>query len=419
MFLVRVTAIVFLLFGGINALMLWGLHRQWWRYPYVRRAAWIVPLVGLAFSGLWALTKVAGLDLLHPMIGVILSFLFVSTMMLTVALPFSGLALTMERIIRWLWRKDRRGEAAADEHPPPDVTESPEEKVDLGRRSLVTAGATFLPLLAVGSSAAGVIGSTRGYTFTPVELFYPGLHPDLDGFRILQISDLHLGFYITLDDLEELLIGAGPYRPDLVTVTGDLSDDLAVFYDALRMIDQLKPKYGTFATLGNHEYYRGIREVLQAYERGPIPLLVSQGASVKVGGGEIYVGGADDPVGGERRRGVEDNERFLHQSVTTAIDGAPSDAFHLMLTHRPEGFDPAAGLDVDLTLAGHTHAGGQMGWNGRSFVETWLGLGKYMWGLYEQNGGASKLYTSAGAGHWLPFRLGVPREVPVYTVRRG
>lgn len=427
MFFARVTAMVFLLFGGVNVLMLWGLHRQWWRYPGVRRASWIVPLVGVAFSGLWALTRTSGLESLSPVIGIILSFLFVTTLMLTAALPFSGLALTLERVIRRLWRKDRKGEQREGEMVPAgsvsgsdlSVTSGPEERVDLRRRSLVTAGATILPMIAVGSSAGGVVGATRGYTYTPVELRYPDLHPDLDGLKILHISDLHLGYYITLDDLEELLIGAEAHRPDLVTVTGDLSDDMTVYHDALRMIDGLKPRHGTYASLGNHEYYRGIREVMAAFERGPVPLLLESGTTVKVGRGEIWVGGADDPVGGERREGIGDNDVFLAKSVAEALDGAPSEAFHMMLTHRPEGFDPAAAAGLDLTLAGHTHAGGQMGWNGRSFVETFFGIGKYMWGLYEKNDGASKLYTSAGAGHWLPFRLGVPREVPVYTLRRG
>ncbi len=406
------SAVIFLVFGGLLALLLRTLHVQWWkRSPRLRRATWLVPLAGIGLTALWALAQVLETDWLMAGAGFIVSFLFVSFLMLTVALPLSGMILSVERFVRWVRRKDIGDDDDADS----DATEKTPE-IDLGRRSVITAGATALPLIAIGSSATGVIASTSDFTFSEHTLRYPGLHPDLEGLKILHISDLHLGYYVRLDDLEELLIGAEKYRPDLVVVTGDLTDDLSVVGEAIGMIDQLKPTHGTVATLGNHEYYTGITEILRAYDRGPVPLLVNRGSSLKIGGAEIYIGGADDPASGGRR--YDDKERFLRRAVEESLDGAPSDAFHLMLTHRPEGFDAAAANGLDLTLAGHTHAGGQMGWNGRSFVETFFGMGKYMWGLYEKNDGASKLYTSAGAGHWLPFRLGVPREVPVYTLKR-
>ncbi len=443
-----VSAALFVILGGVVALLLWGLHRQWWQHRAVRRAAWLVPAIGIGITTIWMLLSLAELLDVGRIFGFLVGFLLISLILLVIALPFSGIALSLERAVRYFMRK-RSGDTGAragakdamtvatsrsgtDDAVPagdaakksslilPDqslVAPSGAGSVDLARRSFITTGATALPILAVGSSAIGVARAAGNhFTYPEMSFTYPNLHPDLEGLRILQISDLHLGYYVRLGSLEELLVGAEGYRPDLVVVTGDLSDDMAVYLEALRMIDQLKPRLGTHAALGNHEYHGHIETVLQAYDRGPVNLLVSDATEIKVGGARMRLAGADDPVAGG---GGFENNPYLFDSVGRAL-AAPSDPdFTLLMTHRPEGFDAAAAAGVDLSLAGHTHAGGQIGWNGKSLVETWFGIGKYMWGLYEKNDGATKLYTTCGAGHWLPFRLGVPREVPVITLTQG
>lgn len=451
------SAIVIVLFGLINLLLVWGLHRQWWKIRQVKYATLLFPAAGLAAVALWALCVATGFRAGFYFFAFISAFFFVGSFALTLSLPFSGAALTIERLVQWIVRQVRARRATPTPHPdlspamavpvPADPVptadfsaadlrdrtapapagsineghQAPQwegiERVDRRRRSILTTGAAAIPAFAVGSGAFGLISAGGAVAFPNVEMYFDDLPPDLDGLRILHISDVHLGYYITLDLLEEMLTAAQLQRPDLVLVTGDISDDLPVLPDALRMIAQLRPRYGTYASLGNHEYYRGIRQVLQTFDAGPVPLLVEKGETVRIGRSELFVGAADDPAARDKEFGGK--AEFLQRSVEKALDGAPSQAFHLLMSHRPEGFDPAAGLGLHLTVAGHTHAGGQMGWNGRSLVETWLGVGKYMWGYYEKNGGKSKLYTSAGAGHWFPFRLGVPREAPVYVLRRG
>ncbi|RKX73418.1 MAG: hypothetical protein DRP60_11930 [Spirochaetes bacterium] len=88
----------------------------------------------------------------------------------------------------------------------------------------------------------------------------------------------------------------------------------------------------------------------------------------------------------------------------------------LAVTETSSTIDFAAELGVNLTLAGHTH-GGQIGVGGRSFFD-WVLPYKYLWGHYTKDNG-SQLYTSAGIGHWFPFRLGCPAEAPVFVLRRG
>lgn len=455
------SATVIVVFGLVNLLLVWALHRQWWQIRHVRRATWLFPTAGLTIVALWALCTSIGFRGGIYVFAFIASFFFVSSFALTLALPFSGTALTLERLVLWIIKKTRSGKTPSSTRTPspsanagssepnatytdPQVSTHEEsrtlilpaegvrivesekgengpqriEVIDRRRRSIITTGAAAIPALAIGTGAYGIVASGNTVQFPNVEMFFEELPPDLDGLRILHLSDIHLGYYITLDLLEEMLIAARLQRPDLVLITGDVSDDLSVLPSALKMIGELRPRYGTYASLGNHEYYRGIREVLNTFDAGPIPLLVEKGESLKIGRAELFIGAADDPAAGGKELGGG-KDQFLHRSVERAFNGAPSEAFHLLMSHRPEGFDTAADLGLQMTIAGHTHAGGQMGWNGRSLVETWLGMGKYMWGYYEKNGGTSKLYTSAGAGHWFPFRLGVPREAPVYTLRRG
>ena len=87
----------------------------------------------------------------------------------------------------------------------------------------------------------------------------------------------------------------------------------------------------------------------------------------------------------------------------------------MLLSHRPEAFDAAADAGVALTLAGHTH-GGQVAVGGRALVER-AGVSRYPYGRYAR--GASQLYTSAGFGHWFPWRAGCPAEAPLVVLARG
>jgi uncharacterized protein len=149
---------------------------------------------------------------------------------------------------------------------------------------------------------------------------------------------------------------------------------------------------------------------LRGYDRSHVPMLIEGGHTIDVGGQRIRLSGADDP----RFLGRQSAD-FFARTVDAALDGAPSDAFHILLSHRPEGFAAAKKNGVQLTLAGHTH-GAQIGIGGRSILEPLL-PDKYFWGPYQEGG--SRLYTSSGAGHWFPFRLGCPREAPVLKLVRG
>lgn len=448
--------IAFSILWLLNALLVWGLHRQWWEFRWVRRTLWIAPLVAYLFMGIWALGGALDLPWLGRLGGTLTALAAACSIALLLALPLSGLILTGERLVERFSRKRRNpvvpeaestvaAEPAVDaavaspavDVPVHDTTLSPRpliievagkdrgasvspspnvrpeaEGTNRHRRSFLTKAAAVLPMAALGSAAAGLLRSQESVLMPEIPFSFPGLHPALDGLRVLHLSDIHIGPYVDLDDLEDVMLAAEKRRPDLVLVSGDISDDLSQLPAALRLIAALKPRYGTFASLGNHEYFRGIDTVLKVLDAGPVPLLRDAGTAVKIGGAELYIGGADDPVRMAQR---ERNYHFLRQTVDAAFDGAPSSAFHLLMSHRPQGFDIAADQGIALTVSGHTH-GAQIGVNGRSILEPWM-REHYLWGHYQRNG--SHLYTSAGVGHWFPFRLGCPAEAPIYILKRG
>lgn len=406
---------------GLSVFLLWAFHRQWWGVRWVRRLSWQLPLAGLMFVGLWYLGY--SLDLFAVSVAAAVgTIIFITTgLALLIALPFSGTVLSLERLAKWIaakWPRPKAPAATLPESVP--AAASPGAVASAGtlpspmRRSLLAKGAVVIPGTLLAANAWGLADAWSAVHIPTVPLRYPNLPAELRGLRILHLSDIHLGYFIFMKDLEECMIAAERFRPDLVLVSGDVADELHELPAALRMIADLKPRYGTFASLGNHEYYRGIGTVQKSFDRSPIPLLREEGTAVNVGkGSQLFIGGADDPARNGKER---DRPQFLQRTVDATLQGAPSDAFHILMSHRPEGWDRAAQEGIELTVAGHYHGGVQIGFGGRGIIEP-LVPNNYIWGHYQR--GNSHLYTSAGVGHWLPFRLGCPREAPLYVLEQA
>ena len=386
---------VVLILGLVEIALIRFLHRDWWRRRWIKWSAIGLPVVGVGCIILWSVGTMHGFRwvLAIGATGTALTFVLEAALMLS--LPFSGALGLLNRFLDWLQkRKPTKRTCAVDEK----------------RRVFLKTAAAALPTIAIGTGMAGI---TRGFgsILTPeVKMEFPNLPRGLDGFKILQLSDMHLGIYQQPADLENILLAAEKLTPDLVLVTGDIADKLRLLPDVLRMIDEFRAPYGAFASLGNHEYYRGIQSVRRIFDAGPIPLLVNSHTVIPIKGESLVVAGADDP-----RVLGEDDTAFLGTTVAAAMDGAPSDGFTILMSHRPEGLDTAAETGIPLTLAGHTH-GGQMGFFGRSFFEPFMPE-RYMWGKYRK--GDAQLYTSAGVGHWFPFRLGCPPEAPVIVLKKA
>ena len=383
------------LVGLFEVVLLRYLNRDWWRIRYIRLAAWGLPIFGTLMVLTWAIGEFNAKDwLIYP--GAILAVsTFVLEISLMLSLPISGLIHIIRRLIDRIAR-----------HVKPENAEA----VDPNRRIFLKGLAAALPVITTTSGVTGVARSFEGIRLTEVPLSYENLPADLEGFKILHLSDLHLSHYVGLDDLSDVLLRAQEHAPDLVVVTGDVADRLNLLPEAIDMITQLNAPYGAYASLGNHEYYRGIVQVKQSFDRSSIPLLVNGSVNIEVSNARITVGGLDDPL----RMGRKNNE-FFRRCLSETLDQSASGDFTLMMSHRPDALDEAAAAEVDLVLAGHTH-GGQIGFAGRSVFDTFW-PDRYLWGHYRM--GRTQLYTSAGMGHWFPFRLGCPSEAPVIELRKG
>ncbi len=304
-----------------------------------------------------------------------------------VVLPISALLL-------------RRKPKSSDEDGQPEHLANPK------RRLMLQGIAAALPIAAVGTSLAGVASTTETARVRLKPLAMPHMPPKLSGMRILHLTDLHLGGFMTLERLDAILAQAKPLKPHLIAITGDIADDLSLLAEALEMVAELAPELGIYVTLGNHEYGNGVDKVRRILAKAPVRLLFNEGLVLNWRGENFYLAGVDDSAGGLFRR---QHTPYLANSVGEALAEADPDQFSILLSHRPEAFDTAAPLGANLTLAGHTH-GGQLGLAGKSALAL-TGRFKYPWGIYEQ--GISRLHTSSGAGQWVPFRLGCPAEAPI------
>jgi predicted MPP superfamily phosphohydrolase len=232
------------------------------------------------------------------------------------------------------------------------------------------------------------------------------LPTSLEGLRIVQLSDLHIGNGLEGERLSDLVGRVNRMEPDLVALTGDLFDfDPAYVEDGALRLGGLRARLGVYAVLGNHDTYTGSELVAGSLERHAPGVRLLRGERVRVPGEEpFYVAGIDDPGRHWTARDVE------HPGLEALARDLPADGPVLLLVHRPELFPQAARLGFPLVLAGHTH-GGQIALPtpGGAYNLARL-LTRFSRGLFEEAG--SLLYVSRGVGVAGPaIRLNCSREI--------
>jgi predicted MPP superfamily phosphohydrolase len=230
-----------------------------------------------------------------------------------------------------------------------------------------------------------------------------GLPAGWRGARIVQLSDLHAGRHVTRERLLGIAKRAARLKPDILVVTGDIVHNSPAFArQAAEAIASIPAKYGTFACLGNHDFWAGPDAVDQELQRAGVQVLRNRGVVLTRGGEQLWLCGVDDPWNGRC-------------DIPAALRGRPKDAATVLLSHQPNTWPRAQELGVALQLSGHTH-GGQIAllWLHRS-----LSLARFITpfvaGLYRA--GSSYLYVNRGAGSVMPvFRLGARPEVTELTL---
>jgi uncharacterized protein len=271
------------------------------------------------------------------------------------------------------------------------------ENVSVPRAALVSGGV---------AAAAGLAlrNGLRVPAVRRVEIALARWPRSLDGFRIVQISDIHIGPLLGRGFARALTERVNALDPDLVAVTGDLVDgpvdklgeDVAPFAG-------LRGRHGVFFVTGNHDVYSGCEPwVERVRELGLRPL---RNERVAIGGEAGFdLAGVDDHRGDWVHGSSED--------LGQALAGRDAARAVVLLAHDPTSFRRASAAGVDLQLSGHTH-GGQI-WPFNYLVRLAV---PWVAGLHRV--GASVLYVSRGSGFWgPPMRLFAPAEITELVLRR-
>jgi predicted MPP superfamily phosphohydrolase len=231
----------------------------------------------------------------------------------------------------------------------------------------------------------------------------PGLDRSLDGFRIAQISDVHIGETLGRDFAKQVADQVNALKPDLVAVTGDLIDgSVARLRDEVAPLGQLRGKHGVFYVTGNHEYYHGGSS--WEAEGRKLGFTVLHNEHRVVADGMLVVGGVTDV------EGARFSEAHAPR-VDLAFAQAPAGVPRILLAHQPRFAKQAKGASVSLMLSGHTH-GGQI----FPFMAFVLLQQPVIGGFARIHGVPT--YTSNGTGYWgPPFRIGPRGEVTEITLK--
>jgi len=277
----------------------------------------------------------------------------------------------------------------------------------LNLQALREATVLLIPVISIAILVVGYWNARRTAAVVSVDVPVANLPEALVGFRIAQISDVHVGPTIKQAYLERIVNRVNRLQADLVAITGDLVDgpvqQLALLVEPLR---NLHSTYGSFFVTGNHEYYSGAHAWIHALRSMGVTVLMNEHVVIDHSPADSAHKSASLVVAGVTDYSAHHFDTSHQSDPHKAIAHAPHDAgFKLLLAHQPRSADAAANAGFDLQLSGHTH-GGQF-WPWPHFIRLQqpftAGLQKLrnMW-----------IYTSRGTGYWgPPMRLGAPSEI--------
>jgi predicted MPP superfamily phosphohydrolase len=229
------------------------------------------------------------------------------------------------------------------------------------------------------------------------------IRPTRVGYRIVQLTDLHVGPTIGRDFIEDVVAQTNALNPDLVVITGDLVDGtVEQLADAVAPLANLKPKDGVYFVTGNHEYYSGVDEWLAHLATLGIRALRNERVSIGANDG-FDLAGVDDYTGhGFPGHGP---------NLTRALAGRDRGRVLILLAHQPKQVYEAAQTDVDLQLSGHTHGGQMFPFNFLVRLQQ-----PYVAGFHMHEG--TGIYVSNGTGYWgPPMRVGTQAEITQIELR--
>lgn len=280
----------------------------------------------------------------------------------------------------------------------------------VSRRQFLARATYAYGAIGLGVSAYGIWSAERLPTVTRRTLFFRDLPAGLDGLTIAHLSDVHAGVHMSEEKMRAIAEQTNALGADLIVQTGDMIDISQSFIpDYVRAFRDLRAPLGVVTCLGNHDRYtgedaviRGVQDAGQVFVKNGVHVIEHRGA-------QLALVGIDDP---RNWRADDPQDDDLDEALRTTPPA--TEAFRILLAHRPGAFDGATPRGIPLTLAGHIH-GGQfylpvIGWSPGRLIT------KYVMGHFQHGG--SQLYVSRGIGVvGVPLRVFVPAEIAVFELR--
>ena len=263
---------------------------------------------------------------------------------------------------------------------------------------------TPLRALALNLSQAARSALTEPFRLTVEhhQIHLQRLPRELDGFRIVQLSDIHHSPFTSREQIERAVETANSLQPDIVALTGGyVSKERAYAAPCAELLSGLRARHGVYAVLGNHDHWTDAALITDLFRAEGITMLVNQGMRFENNGAAFWLAGVDDTM-----VGLAD--------LPLALAGSSDNEFKLLLAHNPIILRRAARAGVDLVLSGHTHGGqvrlrSERNTAGRPRRRLLKGLARQ---------GETQIYITRGLGTVvLPVRFGCPPEVSLLELR--
>jgi hypothetical protein len=277
------------------------------------------------------------------------------------------------------------------------------------RRQMIKATAAAAMTAPVAATAFGALIERTSFHVREIDFPVPNLHPDFEGFRIAQVSDLHVSPYLSVREAGRAVDMTNELKPHLTLMTGDLISEAGDPLDAtIAELARLRADMGVLGCLGNHEIYAECEDyVTERSRRVGIEFLRLDARRLRRGNGTLNIAGVDF-------QSFRWRDRYLAGADKLIVPGMAN----LLMSHNPDVFPVAVRQGYDGVISGHTH-GGQVT---VEILNQTLNILRfftpYVAGLYRID--SRSCYVTAGIGTiGMPVRLGAPPEITLLRLRRA
>ena len=287
--------------------------------------------------------------------------------------------------------------------------QSPARRGFLEQTATVAAGVPFV------AGAYGLLYGRLNLQITPQTIRLPRLPRAFEGFRICQLSDIHIGPFMPAEEIRKYAAIANQQKADMIVLTGDFvtfdGSTKGAVVDALR---GLRAPFGVYGCLGNHDAWCAVEDsITELFRQTGVRMLRGERVPITAGGESFNLIGVD--FQSPRRFGPSPAVKNLLGNIAGFVE---RNRTNILLSHNPDTFDRAAELGIDFSLAGHTH-GGQAA---LEFISPEIAPSRlvtpYVAGWFHKPGG--QLYVNRGIGTiFIPIRIGAQPEITVYQLSRG